>query len=102
MECHSESETRRCERRPARLALVLILDPAGRRAEKRTFTFDLSPFGVGVEAGAALKPGQVVELIPHEGPQYCVRSKVIWVGEAESDRGGKAGLEFMVSTSQSV
>ncbi len=97
-----DSQNRRCERRAARLALVLILDPAGKRSEKQTFTFDLSPYGVGLESGASLKPGQVVELVPHEGPQYSVRSRVIWVGEAESDRGGKAGLEFLVSAQQSV
>lgn len=102
MSDESESKNRRSERKPARLALVMILDPAGKRAKKTTFTFDLSPYGVGLESGASLKPGQVVELIPSEGPQYCVRSRVIWVGEAESDRGGKAGLEFMISTQQSV
>jgi hypothetical protein len=98
----SDLKNRRSERKPARLALVLILDPTGKRSEKRTFTFDLSPYGVGVESAAALKPGQVIELIPHEGPRFSVRSRVIWVGEAESDRGGKAGLEFLVSASQSV
>jgi PilZ domain-containing protein len=102
MPTESESKSRRCERRPARLALVLILDPMGKRTEKRTFTFDLSPYGAGVESGAALKPGQIVELIPYEGPQYSVRTRVIWVGEANSDRGGKAGLEFLASASQSV
>jgi PilZ domain-containing protein len=102
MSAESETQSRRSERKPARLALVLILDPAGKRAERRTYTFDLSPYGVGVEAAAVLKPGEIVELIPHEGPQYSVRSRVIWVGEAESDRGGKAGLEFIVSARQSV
>ncbi len=102
MKDESDLKNRRCARRPARLALVLILDPAGKRAEKRTFTFDLSPYGVGVESAVALKPGQIIELVPHEGPRFSVRSRVIWVGEAESDRGGKAGLEFLMPASQSV
>jgi PilZ domain len=95
MASEAESKTRRGARSPARLALMLIIDADGEKVESPARAYDFSQFGLGVKAGAPLVPGQIVDVIPNEGPEYRVRSRVIWVGEAESDKGGKAGLEFL-------
>ncbi len=95
MPTESKPKDRRCERKPARLALMLISDSVGEKVESQALSFDFTQFGVGVETSTALVPGQIVEISPREGPEYSVRGRVVWVGEAESDQGGKAGLEFL-------
>lgn len=90
-----ETKTRRGVRSRARLALMLIIDADGEKTESPARAYDFSQFGMGVEVPAPLTPGQIVDVIPNEGPEYRVRSRVVWVGEAESDTGGKAGLEFL-------
>jgi hypothetical protein len=74
---------------------MLIIDLEGQRVETEGVTFDFSRFGVGVRAAAGLAPGQIVDVVPSEGKPYSVRSRVVWVGPAESDQDCKAGLEFL-------
>ncbi len=56
---------------------------------------DLSQHGIKVQAKLSLIPGQIVQVIPSEGPEYAVLSRVVWVGPAVSDKDGEAGLEFL-------
>lgn len=89
------SDKRRSKRRRARLALILIVDPEGEEVDGPALTFDVSQYGLGLRASAPLTPGQIVDVFSHEGREYPVRSRVVWVGEAESDREAEAGLEFL-------
>ena len=95
MSPESELKNRRCQRKSGRLALMLISDSGGKKVEGPALTLDFSQYGVGVEAGTSLAPGQIVDVIPREGPEYAVRGRIVWVGKAQSDLGGKAGLEFL-------
>jgi hypothetical protein len=95
MSPNSETKTRRCQRRRVRLALMLISDPEGEKVESPAISFDFSQYSLGVETGASLVPGQLVDIVPNEGPEFAVRGHIVWVGEAGSDQQGKAGLEFL-------
>lgn len=98
----SDEKPRRVGRFPARLALVLILDREGEKVEVPAQTSDLSQYGTGLYTEASLEAGQFVEIVPHEGPEYAIRARVIWVGNPEADKGCNAGLEFLVALPASV
>lgn len=98
----TEHAPRRVGRLPAQLALVLILDSGGEKAEVQALSSDLSQYGAGLYAEADLEAGQLVDVIPSEGLKYAVRARVIWVGSAEADKGCRAGLEFLVAMPASV
>lgn len=87
--------TRRSERRPVRIAVLLLLESGGEQVEQEASTVDLSQHGLRVQAKLVLTPGQLVQIIPNEGPEYALLSRVVWVGPTSSDRGGEAGLEFL-------
>jgi hypothetical protein len=93
---------RRVGRFPANLGLALILDPDGEKTEVQARTSDLSQYGTALYAEARLEAGQLVEVIPNEGPEFAIRARVIWVGSPEVDKGCPAGLEFLVSLPASV
>ncbi len=86
---------RRSERIFTSIPVTLLVDVDGRKVAWDAYTVDLSQLGVRVRAHVALTPGQTVEVVPSEGPKYAVRSRVVWVGEADSGRDAQAGLEFL-------
>jgi hypothetical protein len=57
-------------------------------------TLDVSAQGARVQAGIALTPGQVVEVVPTDGSDP-VTGRVVWVGKPASEVEGQAGLEFI-------
>jgi hypothetical protein len=73
----SASKMRCCQRRSAILALTLIVDLVGSRAERPASTLDLSPYRLGVNVSFPLVPRQIVEVVPREGAQYSIRGRVI-------------------------
>ncbi len=87
--------TRRSERKPVRIAVLLLVDSESEQVEQEASTLDLSQHGLRVQSKVMLCPGQLVQIIPNEGPEYAVLSRVVWVGPASSDQGGEAGLEFL-------
>jgi hypothetical protein len=98
----ADHKPRRVGRLPAKLALVLILDPEGEKTQVPAETSDLSQYGTALCTEASLQAGQVVEIVPNEGPEYAIRARVIWVGSPEADKGCSAGLEFLVALPSSV
>ena len=98
----ADQKPRRVGRFPAKLALVLILDPEGEKTEAPAQTSDLSQYGTGLVTEASLEAGQLVEIVPNEGPEFAIRARVIWVGSPEEDKGCPAGLEFLVALPASV
>ena len=74
---------------------MLLIDMEGQKTETPGQTFDFSHLGMGLRAAAGLTPGQIVNVVPSEGTPYAVRSRVVWVGPAESDQECHAGLEFL-------
>ena len=86
---------RRPQRRPTNLPVLLIVDPEGARIHSPAASFDFSHYGIGVRSSASLVPGQIVDIIPSEGPAHAVRSRVVWANPQASGEGCQAGLEFL-------
>ncbi|PYV11576.1 MAG: hypothetical protein DMG23_03930 [Acidobacteria bacterium] len=88
--------SRRSERVPTQIAIILIVETEGERLENETSTVDFSQHGVRIQVSSSgLTPGQIVEVIPTQDPSYSVRSRVVWVGPTGSDQKDQAGLEFL-------
>lgn len=87
--------TRRSERHPVRMALVLLRDSDGPENREEAFTIDLSQHGCRVESSASLATGQLVHLMPVDTPGVAMAGRVVWVGEPSSELAGEAGIELL-------
>lgn len=86
---------RKSERRPIRLALVLLIDSPEGEIRNEGFTVDLSQNGCRVEGAESITQGQLVRLLPWESTQTAIAGRVVWVGEPASKLAGEAGIEFL-------
>jgi hypothetical protein len=86
---------RRSNRRPLRLALVLLMDTEQGEIRKEGATIDVSNHGCRVEGVEPLCEGQLVRLLPWETPDGAIAGRVVWVGEPASNTAGEAGIEFL-------
>ncbi|MFZ0960258.1 MAG: PilZ domain-containing protein [Terriglobia bacterium] len=86
---------RKSERRPIRLALVLVTDSDEGEVRNEGFTIDVSQHGCRVEGVATMCEGQLVRLLPWESPEGAIVGRVVWVGEPASKLAGEAGIEFL-------
>jgi hypothetical protein len=84
---------RRSERKPAQLVVTLVIE--GDQAEHLANTVDLSQHGLRLETDVALKPGQRVGLLLSDNPSYVIGARVVWLGKADSEHAGEAGMEFL-------
>jgi hypothetical protein len=85
--------TRRSERKPVRLAVILLIE--GEEVDPHALTVNLSPHGVRLQAKAALTRGQFAQVTFADNPSQAVLSRVVWAGRIDSDREAEAGLEFV-------
>ena len=88
-------ERRKFERRPIRLALVLLMDSDDGEIRSEGFAVDVSQQGCRVEGVASMREGQLVRLLPLESAETTVAGRVVWVGEPASKLAGEAGIEFL-------
>ncbi len=95
MPAEPHTTTRRSERKPVRIAVILLVEGEGKRVESEACTVDLSQHGLRLEANIPLAQGQIVEVTTSEGPEYAVRGRVIWTGALGSEREGQIGFEFL-------
>ncbi len=95
MATETRPDPRRSARKSVKMAVVLLVETDSERTEHEGMASDFSQHGLRVQASTALTPGQVVEIIPSEGPEHAVRCHVVWAGKVGSDREGEAGLEFL-------
>ncbi|HMD83562.1 MAG TPA: PilZ domain-containing protein [Terriglobia bacterium] len=86
---------RRSERRPIRLALVLLMDSDEGEIRNEAFMLDMSQHGCRVEGVESIREGQLVRLLPLQSPQGAMAGRVVWVGEPASELAGEAGIEFL-------
>lgn len=91
----TNSAARRSDRIPVSIPMTLIVETAGRKVGHPSYMVDVSERGIKLKANVAVAVGQVVEVIPAEGPRHIVRSRVVWVGKAGSEQEGRMGLEFL-------
>jgi D-lyxose ketol-isomerase len=89
------SNRRRSERKPVARTFVLYVDSDRDQIANSAFAVDLSALGVRIRSTIKLLPGQLVTIVPREGSEQAIRSRVIWVGEAGSNRVGEAGIAFL-------
>jgi hypothetical protein len=91
----SNIDHRKSERRPVRLALVLLTDSDEGEIRNEVFTVEVSQHGCRVEGVAPVCEGQLVRLLPWESPGGAIAGRVVWVGEPASKLAGEAGIEFL-------
>lgn len=72
----ADSYVRRTKREPVQLAVVLLIDMDSAKLSGDALSLDFSRLGLGVETKALLTPGQAVDIVPAEGPNSPVRSRV--------------------------
>jgi hypothetical protein len=88
----SQSDRRPSERKRVQMAVILVIE--NDEAEHAT-TVDLSPSGLRLQCDATLAPGQAVGLLLATEPLSFIKSRVVWVGTADSAQVGQAGFEFL-------
>ena len=89
------TSNRKSERRPIRLALVLLMDSVEGEIRSDGFTVDVSPQGCRLEVDTPISEGQLVRLLPWESADGAVAGRVVWVGGPESKLAGQAGIELL-------
>lgn len=95
MPSETHTTTRRSERKPVRIAVILLVESDGKKVEGEGSTLDLSQHGLRLQASIALAQGQIVDVTTAEGPEYSVRGRVIWTGAVGTQREGEVGFEFL-------
>ena len=92
----SKFETdRKSERRPIRLALVLLIDSPEGEIRNEGYTLDMSQNGCRIEGAGSVTEGQLVRLLPWESTESAIAGRVVWMGEPASKLAGEAGIEFL-------
>ncbi len=91
----SRAHPERRRRWPTNLRVLLIIDPGGASISTPASGFDFSHYGIGVRCHIPLVGGQIVDVIPNEGPTHAVRGRVVWVKSQQAGQGCEAGLEFL-------
>jgi len=87
------SERRRAPRSKVSQPLVLVVDSARNQIAHRAFALDLSDMGARVRSQIHLEPGQLVTVIPNEGVEQGIQSRVIWVERSGAQE--EAGIAFL-------
>jgi hypothetical protein len=77
------------------IPVTLIVESGGKRIGHPSYMVDVSERGIKIKANVPVTIGQIVEVVPAEGPRHAVPSRVVWVGKAGSDQEGRLGLEFL-------
>jgi PilZ domain len=86
---------RQSERRAVAKSFVLFVDSDRDKIANNAFAIDLSSLGTRIRSTVKLVPGQLVTIVPKEGSEQAISSRVIWVGAPGSQRAGEAGIAFL-------
>jgi len=84
---------RRSERKAAEIVVTVVI--SGDETDHLANAVDLSQHGLRLETDTPLAPGQRVGLLLSDDPSHLIRARVVWVGKADSDQAGEAGMEFL-------
>lgn len=87
------AERRRAPRRKLSEPLALVVSSNRDQISSGAFAVDLSDLGARIRAQVHLEPGQLITVIPNEGPTRSIPSQVIWV--SEGGEGQEAGIAFL-------
>lgn len=86
-------EQRRAPRRKLSQPLALVVSSDRDKISSGAFAVDLSDLGARIRAKVHLEPGQLITIIPNEGPTQSIPSRVIWV--SRGGEGQEAGIAFL-------
>jgi PilZ domain-containing protein len=89
MNTKTQIESRRSERTPVSIPVRLVLPADHHSTACDARLIDISAHGARIRTDTPLHPGQVVELIPSQGPRYGVHGRVVWFVPPE------AGIELL-------
>src|SRR5438045_9120153 len=92
---HASDNRRRSERKNVAKTFVLFVDTEREKIANSAFAIDLSSLGARIRATVMLVPGQLVTIVPREGSEQAIPSRVVWVGATGSPRSGEAGIAFL-------
>jgi hypothetical protein len=81
----------RSDRKAAQMAVALVIED--NEADEIATALDLSQHGMRLRTDLAQAPGQRGGLFLSDIPSYVLGARVVWVGKADSDQAGKAGME---------
>ena len=84
---------RRSQRKSAEIVVTLVIE--GEEADHLANAIDMSQHGLRVQTDVALATGQRVGLLLSDTPSYVIGARVVWLGKADSEQAGEAGLEFL-------
>ena len=87
------AERRRAPRRKVSQPLALVVSSDRDKISSGAFAVDLSDLGARIRAQVHLEPGQLITVIPNEGPTKSIPSRVIWVNR--DGEGQEAGIAFL-------
>ena len=91
----TSKDRRKSVRTKANRPVTLIVDSDRSQIENKAFAVDFSDLGIRIRSDVRLQPGQLVMIIPNEGPGKAVPSRVIWIEHKTPDRTSEAGLAFL-------
>jgi hypothetical protein len=89
----SRSAQRRSKRKSVQIIVTLVIE--GDAAEHLANAVDLSQHGLRLQTDVPLVPGQRVGLLLSDNPSYVLGARVAWLGKADSEQAGEAGVEFL-------
>jgi len=90
-----ESNIRRSERTPLQIPACVVLDLNRNPNRIPCIIVDLTTKGFKLRGNLNLSRGQVVQVILDHQPQISFHSRVVWIGQANSEREGEFGLEVV-------
>lgn len=89
----SNSVNRRSERKPVQIVVTVVIE--GDEANQLATAIDFSQHGLRLQTDLSLSSGQRVGLLLSDTPNLVLGARVVWLGKADSDQAGEAGLEFL-------
>jgi hypothetical protein len=86
---------RRSLRAKVNVPVKLVLEYRGQVILRESTMLDLSNQGIRVVATPEFITGQIVQVIPNEGPRFAEKARIVWVSPPDSVPERQAGLEFL-------
>jgi PilZ domain-containing protein len=74
--------------------VTLLVKSEGQMVAYPVHLVDVTEQGIRIKAGVALNPGEMVMIMPREGPRYAVNSRVVWARRGGYDLDLEMGFEF--------
>ena len=96
MDSESYSIPRRYQRITVAVPVTIMVEnERGRKVPQTMRMVDVSDHGLRLRGPTGLFPGQALELIPSEGPQYAMQGRVMWGNLLPGSQEAEFGVELV-------